>query len=90
MLRVLQDQVHVGQCCTSQLLLFIHKATIVSLTVFAPGASSGTILELCSFSYSKFKKLNWILLICYLFCRIKCTLDSAEHDNFYSSYIVLQ
>jgi hypothetical protein len=65
-------------------------ATIVSLTVFAPGASSGTILELCSFGYSKFQKSNWILLICYLFCRIKCTLDTAVHDNFYSLYVALQ
>jgi hypothetical protein len=56
MLLVLQDQVHIGHCCTLQFLLFICGATIVSLTLFAPGASSGTILELCSFSYSKFQK----------------------------------
>jgi hypothetical protein len=42
------------------------------------------------FRYSKFQKSNWILLICYLFCRIKCTSDTAVHDNFYSSYVALQ
>jgi hypothetical protein len=52
----LQEQKHIGQCCTLQLQLFIRGATIVSLTVFAPRASSGTILELCSFRNSNFKK----------------------------------
>jgi hypothetical protein len=152
MLLFSQDQVHIGHCCTWQLLLCLCCATIVSLTVllqepqvgpywsyalfviqnfknqtgfcskfnffegssahltllymtiatlptwrynsvidsFAPRASSGTILELCSFSYSKFQKSNWILLKMSLFRRIKCTLDSAAHNNFYSAYMVLQ
>jgi hypothetical protein len=87
---VSKDQVHIGHFCRWQLLLFRRCATIVSLTLFAPRASSGTILELCSFSYSKFQKSNQILLIMSLFRRIKCTLDTSVDDNFYSLYIALQ
>jgi hypothetical protein len=60
---------HIGQCCTLQLLLIIPGATIVSLTVFAPRASSGTILELCSFRNSNFKKHK---------------LDSAQNVPFFA------
>jgi hypothetical protein len=72
---VSKDQVHIWHCCTWQFLLFLHRATIVSLTVFTPRASNGTILELCSFRYSKFQKSNWILLKMSLFRKIKCTFE---------------
>jgi hypothetical protein len=50
-------------------IYFIRGATIVSMTVFAPRAVSGTILKLCSFRNSKFQKHK---------------LDSAQNVTFFT------
>ena len=59
------------------------------INIFPPRASSGSILDLCSFRNSKFQKSKLDSALKELFCGIKCTLDTSVHYNFYSQYVAL-
>ena len=57
---------------------------------FPPRASSGTILDLCSFRNSKFQKSKLDSALNVTVSWNKCILDTSSHDYFYSTYVALQ